>query len=67
MTDYGQPTWRDHLRIYFKACRIVAEPALVAGFMALLGVKWWAFVAVGLIWIPYGRLRVRDLRDDWVG
>jgi hypothetical protein len=66
MSDYHPPTWKDHLRIYFKACRIVAEPALVAGVMGLLGAPWWSFVAMALIWIPYGKLRLRDLRNDWV-
>jgi hypothetical protein len=67
MSDYRPPTRWDHLRTYFKVCRIIGEPALVAGFMALLGAPWWAFLAVAIVWIPYGRIRVRDLRDEWAG
>ena len=67
MSDYQPPSWRDHFRIYYKACRIVVEPLLVFGLMYFLSAPWWAFVALAIIWVPYGRQRVRDLTNEWDG
>jgi hypothetical protein len=65
MADYQPPSTRDHFRVYLKACRIVAEPAFVGGVMWFAGVPWWAYLAAAVVWIPYGRVRVQDLRNEW--
>jgi hypothetical protein len=67
MSEYQPPNWRDALRVYGKALRIVVEPALVAILMLALGVPWWGFLALLVLWLPVARIRVRQLRDDWVG
>ena len=67
MAEYQPPDWRDAFRVYCKALRIVAEPAFVAGAMLLLGVPWWGFVLLLVLWLPLGRIRVRELRNEWSG
>lgn len=66
MSGYQPPKWRDALRVYGKASRIVAEPALVAGLMFIAGVPWWGFILLLVLWLPLARIRVRELREDWV-
>lgn len=66
MTEYQPPHRRDALRLYAKAIRIFVEPALVAVLMLAFGVPWWAYVVLVILWLPLARIRVRDLRNDWV-
>jgi hypothetical protein len=66
MPGYHPPSWRDALRVYGKALRIVVEPALVAIVMLALGVPWWGFILMLVLWLPLARIRVRALQDDWV-
>jgi hypothetical protein len=66
MSDYQPPSWRDALRAYAKALKIIVEPAMVAAFMLALEVPWWAYVLLLVVWLPLGRIRVRELRDEWV-
>ena len=63
---YQPPSWSDALRVYGKALRIIVEPAIVAVVMLALDVPWWGFVLLLLLWLPLGRLRVQQLRDDWI-
>jgi hypothetical protein len=67
MSEYQPPNWRDALRVYAKALRIVVEPAMVAVVMLALGVPWWGFVVLVVLWLPLARIRLRQLRDDWAG
>jgi len=67
MSGYRAPNWRDALRVYGKALRIIVEPAMVAVLLLALGVPWWGYVVLFIFWLPLGRIRVRQLRDDWVG
>ena len=67
MSEYQPPNWRDALRVYAKALRIVVEPAFVAAVMFALGVQWWAFLLLLIVWLPLGRIRIRDLRSEWGG
>ena len=67
MSEYQPPDWRDALRVYGKALRIIVEPAIVAVVMLPLGVPWWAYLVLVVLWLPLGRIRLRQLRDDWAG
>ena len=66
MSEYQPPNWRHALRVYGKACRILAEPAIVAVMMFIAGVPWWGFILLLVLWVPLARIRVRELREDWV-
>ena len=65
MSEYKSTNWRDALRVYIKALRIVFQPTFVAFVMLAIGVPWWAYVVLLIIWLPLGRIRVRELRDEW--
>jgi hypothetical protein len=67
MAEYKPTGWRDAFRVYSKALRIVVEPAFVAGAMLLLGVPLWGYVLLLILWLPLGRIRVRELRNEWGG
>ena len=67
MSDYRPPTWRDALRVYLRALWMIVEPAFVAVVMLALGVPWWAYIVLLLIWLPLARIRLRQVRNDWVG
>lgn len=67
MSVYEPPNWRDALRVYGKALRIVVEPAFVAAVMLALDVQWWGFVLLLIVWLPLARIRIRDLRSEWGG
>ena len=66
MSEYQPPNWRDALRVHGKALRIVVEPGLVAMVMLAAGVPWWGFILLLVLWLPLARIRVRQLRDEWV-
>ena len=67
MNEYEPPNWRDGLRVYCRALWMLVEPAFVAVVMFAFGVPWWAYVVLFVVWLPLGRIRLRQLRDDWVG
>jgi hypothetical protein len=66
MSEYQPPSWRDAFRIYCKALWVVVEPAMVAGVMLAFGVPWWGFILLLVLWMPLGRIRFRELRDECV-
>lgn len=66
MSDYRSPDWRDAKRVHIKALKIVVEPAMVAVFMLAVGVRWCGFfVLLLLAWLPLGRVRLRELLEEW--
>lgn len=67
MSEYRSPNWRDALRVYSKALRIVVEPAMVAVVLLALDAPWWGFILLLILWLPLGRIRIRELRSEWVG
>ena len=67
VSEYQPSDWHDALRVYGKALRIVVEPAMVAVIMIALGGPWWAYFVLVALWLPLGRIRLRQLRDDWAG
>jgi hypothetical protein len=66
MSEYQPPNWRDALRAYTKALRIIVEPAIVAVVMLALGAPWWGYLLLLVLWLPLARIRVRELRDEWI-
>ena len=39
---------------------------MVAAVMLALGVPWWGYLLLLLLWVPLGRIRLRELRNEWV-
>jgi hypothetical protein len=66
MSKYQPPSLRDAGHIYGKAIRVLAEPAFVAALMLIAGVPWWGFIVLLVLWLPLARIRVKQLRDEWI-
>ena len=68
MSDYRPPRWvldTYAARFTGKLLRPFAELGLIAAVLAIVGAPWWLFAIVGLVSLPYLRLRFRDIRDAW--
>lgn len=39
---------------------------MVAVVMLALDVPWWGYILLLVLWLPLARIRVRELRDEWV-
>src|SRR3569833_2257563 len=68
MSDYRHPRWLPDTyaaRFAGKLLRPFAELGLFAAVLTIVGAPWWLLAIVGLVSLPYLRLRFRDIRDAW--
>lgn len=66
--DYRRLFWlpdTDAARLFAKILRPFAELGLVAGVMWIANAPWGLFAIVGLISLPYARLRFREVQEEW--